>query len=491
MAAPFRGSLKLTSVDRLSIALDCVSGSTPLTSVAAAHTVSRQTVHTIATRARSAVTAAFTPAANDDEAVLFELPVTKDWLRQMILGLLLICRGSFSGVMEFARDLLGVRLSVGYVHGVMQAAAAQAQQINDHADLSGIDVGLHDELFHGSTPILVGVDAASTYCYLLAAEDCRDADTWGVHLLDLRAQGLDPLYTIADAGQGLRAGQRLAWDGQKPCHGDVFHILHQIEGLINVRDRIAKGDRTRLDKLQSSLEDNENDESIFAELTAAIQASEISSALARDLRILVEWMRRDVLASAGGCQDDRRTLFDFIVDEFAHRQHHDEMRIRPVCVALKNQRDQLLAFVGVIDAKLADIAQRHEVPETIVRQVCLLHRLHKKAAPYWMRAQQLRKRLRGKFDAVLNDVTQALAQTPRCSSLVENLNSRLRTYVTLRREIGGPYLTLLRFFFNHRRFIRSRRPERVGKSPCELMTGQAHPHWLTLLGFGPIRQKAA
>ena len=36
---------------------------------------------------------------------------------------------------------------------------------------------------------------------------------------------------------------------------------------------------------------------------------------------------------------------------------------------------------------------------------------------------------------------------------------------------------------NHRTFLRSHRPERVGKSPKELMTGQSHPHWLELLGF--------
>ena len=53
--------------------------------------------------------------------------------------------------------------------------------------------------------VLAGVDAASTYCYLLAAADHRDADTWGVHLLDACAQGFNPQHTIADAGQGLRA----------------------------------------------------------------------------------------------------------------------------------------------------------------------------------------------------------------------------------------------------------------------------------------------
>jgi hypothetical protein len=75
---------------------------------------------------------------------------------------------------------------------------------------------LHDEIFQGTLPVPAGVDAASTYCYLLAVAEHRDADTWGVHLLDAARQGLKPDYTIADAGQGLRAGQKAAWD-DTPC----------------------------------------------------------------------------------------------------------------------------------------------------------------------------------------------------------------------------------------------------------------------------------
>ncbi len=41
--------------------------------------------------------------------------------------------------------------------------------------------------------------------------------------------------------------------------------------------------------------------------------------------------------------------------------------------------------------------------------------------------------------------------------MVESLNSRLRTYFTLRRQLGTPYLGLLQFFLNHRSFMRSHR----------------------------------
>jgi hypothetical protein len=76
---------------------------------------------------------------------------------------------------------------------------------------------------------------------------------------------------------------------------------------------------------------------------------------------------------------------------------------------------------------------------------------------------------------------------PFCAELSSAISCQLvlphRNYFFLRHQLGAPYLGLLQFFLNHRTFLRSRRPERVGKSPKELMTGQSHSHWLELLEF--------
>jgi len=49
--------------------------------------------------------------------------------------------------------------------------------------------------------------------------------------------------------------------------------------------------------------------------------------------------------------------------------------------------------------------------------------------------------------------------------------------------LGADCLALLQFFLNHRRLQRSAQSERVGKTPAELLTGRAHPHWLEMLGY--------
>jgi len=411
----------------------------------------------------------------------------------VIVELTLTCRSAYRRVVEFLRDLLGLSISVGTVHHVLQSATRQADIINHDEDLSGIRVGLHDEIFQGATPVLAGVDAASTYCYLLAAERHRDADTWGVHLLDAAQQGLDPDYTIADAGQGLRAGQKAAW-GDTPCHGDVFHIQHQCEGLANTLSRLAQGATSRRQTLQAQTGragQRGPDDELATQLALARQAETQAYGLARDIRTLVHWLRHDVLALAGPALATRQELFDFVVEEPAAREPRDARRIRPVRVALQNQRDTLLAFAGVLDGKLADIAQTHAIAEPLVREACVLHRSPSTSSAYWQGWNRLRAETGCKFHTLFAAVSRAIAQTPRSSSLVENLNSRLRPYFTLRRHLGGSYLDLLRFFLNHRPFLRSRHAERQGKSPRELMTGQGHPHWLTLLGLGPLQPQRA
>ena len=280
-------------------------------------------------------------------------------------------------------------------------------------------MGLHDEIFQGAAHVLAGVDAASTYCYLLAAEQRRDADTWGVPLLDAAAQGLRPDYTIADAGQGLRAGQRAAW-GDTPCHGDVFHIQRQCDGLANTLARLAQGATSKRKALQAKTgragHHGPGDE-LATQLALARQAETQAHELARDVRTLTQWLRHDVLGLAGPALATRQALFDFIVDELAQREPGDARRIRPVRVALQNQRDDLLAFAGVLDGKLAAIAHTHAIAEPLVREACLLHCSPSTSPAYWQGWNRLRAQIGGKFHTLFAAVSRAMADAPRSSSL--------------------------------------------------------------------------
>ncbi len=274
----------------------------------------------------------------------------------------------------------------------------------------------------------------------------------------------------------------------------MVHIQRRCEGLATTLSRLAQGATSRRKTLQAGIGragQRGTDHELATQPTLARQSETNAHWLARDIRTLVHWLRHDVLALAGPDLATRRELFDFIVAELAVREPEDARRIRPVRVALQHQRDDLLAFAGLLDDRLAAIARAHAIPEPLAREACLLHRVPATSPAYWQGWNRLRARMGAKFHALFDAVRRAMADTPRSSSLVENLNSRLRAYFTLRRHLGNSYLDLLRFFLNHRRFLRSRHAERRGKSPRELLTGRGHPHWLTLLGLGPLQPRRA
>ena len=485
MSSTLSVAASLSSSVRQEIGIQALSRSQPISQLADKHQVSRKFVYQQGDKAQQALDESFAPSQGDDD-VLFHLPVTKNWLYQLILGLVLICHSSYRGVVELFRDLFDTPISVGTVHNRLQETAEKAAEINQAQTLSGVEVGLHDEIFHAARPVLVGVDAASTYCYLLKSVDHRDEDTWGYHLLDVMGQGFDPDYTIADGGSGLRAGQKAAMP-DVPCHGDVFHIQHQFEQVANGLIRQAQGATTRRIEVEQKIAKARLTNSMTQKLTIQqVKAKRREAGLiarAQDVKILCQWFSHDVLALAGPSLAVRRELFDLIEAELQQRAGKQYPTIRKLGKALHNQRDQLLAFAGVLDQKLAAIAASFELPLQEVRDVCLLHRKPPTSNAYWERWNQLHTQLSAKFYDVMQAVSEALKQTPRASSLVENLNSRLRNYFFLRRSLGNSYLSTLQFFLNHRCFIRSEVPERVGKSPKQLLTGEPHQHWLELLGF--------
>ena len=164
----------LSADRRQHLALQVLSGTEPVAHIAARQQVSRPFLYRQKRKAEAALTRAFAPVAAEAE-VLFYLPVTAAWLDQLVVSLVLICHSSYRGVIRFFRDVLDTSISLGAIHALLKATAEQAAGINAAQDLSGIRVGLHDEIFQGDRPVLAGLDAASTYCYTnsLSAIDSR------------------------------------------------------------------------------------------------------------------------------------------------------------------------------------------------------------------------------------------------------------------------------------------------------------------------------
>jgi hypothetical protein len=487
----------LSSLTRQKIGIQAISGAIPISHLANQHKVSRKFIYEQKDKATTGISQAFEEPSTPDNEVLFYLPVTKKWLAQLLLALLLICRSSYQGVVELFRDLFDYDISKGTVHNIVYRHLEKVKKINHQQDLSKVKEGLHDEIYQAGNPVLVGCCARSTYCYLLELEEACDANAWGVHLLELKEkQGLAPDFTVIDGGQAARKGQKDAWP-EIPAHGDTFHALKPFLELVSYIEnrafdalKIVEDLKHKIRGRRGKWKDEDKRLGLYQKLLAAEEVSKKAVLLADDLTTLYRWLKNDILSLIGPSYAVRKELLKFLVEQLSQRETLSPQKIGPVRTYLENHAENLLEFVPIMEACFLEIAQEFEVSLSDVLAVYQLQGLPSSSQRRWERRHALQSKLRQKFYWIESRVDKVLTITVRANSLVENLNSRLRTYFTLRRELGNEYLEFLQFFLNHRRFMRSQCLERVGKSPTELLTGLKHKHWLEMLDFELFKQAA-
>jgi hypothetical protein len=125
---------RLLPQQRLDLAVQVLAGAQPVAGLAREYEVSRKFLYQQADTAREALTDAFHPQPKDED-VLFYLPVTKAWLRQLVLALVLVCHAPYRAVVELFRDLFDSRISLGTVHNIVRSAVEPARAISQRVNL--------------------------------------------------------------------------------------------------------------------------------------------------------------------------------------------------------------------------------------------------------------------------------------------------------------------------------------------------------------------
>ncbi len=110
--------------------------------------------------------------------------------------------------------------------------------------------------------------------------------------------------------------------------------------------------------------------------------------LAKDVNILLYWLRVDILSLAGPEWSERMELINFIIEELKLREDRANKGIKALRIALSNQKTDLLAFARVLHQKFAEIAQKFKISLEQVRQVCLLMKKSLSTNVYWQKWNQ-------------------------------------------------------------------------------------------------------
>ena len=94
---------QLNSKKRQNLAEKALSGSESISELAKKNETSRKFIYQQKKKAQAGINQAFSEKKDSD--VLFYIPVTKAWIIQVVLSLVLVCHASFRGVIVFFRDI--------------------------------------------------------------------------------------------------------------------------------------------------------------------------------------------------------------------------------------------------------------------------------------------------------------------------------------------------------------------------------------------------
>lgn len=463
------------------IALESIKREHTIVDIARRYDCSRNTVYEQQEIALTAANNAF----EKEEGVLFYLPVTKDFIHATVVDLWVGCKVSTRDIVCHLKNTMDYHLSVGSVTNILDAASDKAPSINDSYNLSAIKDSAADELYHHNKPLLASVDIPSRFCALLTHADDRDHETWGIHLLDLKDRGYDPEVAILDGAKGLVKGHEVALPETKLRH-DHFHCIMDMKNCARfLKNKEASAATAAMKLYQRSINaKNEEKKKEYSEefavaLSSCSDAEEIHGAF----KTLSSWLQYDVLQLAGHPPAERALLFDFIVSEMTVLAERHPHRIDDMVTTLKTQRNALLDVANELNDKFTKIATKHSLSIEAIWAICYIARYAFDGVKYCEKSSELEALIGVKYDAVEDEVLRVLEETHRCSSMIENFNSRLRPYLDKRKFISQKRLALIQFYLNHKPFMRSKHERLKNKSPAEALTGKPHKSYLEMLGF--------
>ena len=408
------------------------------------------------------------------------MEITKELIIRVILVLALYCRSPLEGIQRCIGIIFGTKASIGYISGVINGAAERAQIFDDKIRLEGIKQGANDEIFQGNTPVLTGIDAESSYIYMLEEATDRTAETWEIYMQDRKDRGLELAVTINDGGVGLLAGIPKVYPEIK-IQRDVFHAAYELGKEVSKVERKAFAIIKEEYDLKNRMEGKRPQQKTKKRLEDAIPKTEAAIRIYDIINIQYTWLK-ELLGFSGYSVEETTALAGFILDEM-EKTAAGFPGLQRECVSLRKTLPSLLSYIDRLEIAMEQRARELEIPLDAFHIMYRQRSFDMNNKQYQDMEYQLSTMLMDQYLEARCEFNKLLKAVKKASSLVENLNGRIRDYMDIKSVIPTRFFVLLKVYFNTRRYKRSRCEERIGKSPLELLTGKPQLEFLEALGF--------
>lgn len=414
------------------------------------------------------------PAASSDET-------ERKQLDRHILLLRLQGRCSLGDISQILRHLGFSFNSIGYI----------SQRILSFARFLPLDLPaglkvtfyLSDEIYSGSRPILITIDAKSLAILKIELAPCRDATQWKQHWQALEEAGyIENEYVVSDLGKGLVKGCALLCITHHP---DLFHLLRPIGVFVSRFEKQAYGAIEKEYQRQEVFEKAKSEEvqdkkldlyeKAKAVATKAIECYDNFHYLWQQLK-----MAFDLFDPEGNFKDPQRNLEEVLTILELMRSLNCESLNQEIPTLEK----ALKAYWGYFqraETIYHELAQTY--PQETLKAICLAWQYQRQAknSKSYKVQQYLKSEAQfyldfaqsinpTQFGEIKSKVFECFDANIRSSSLIENINSTLRELLdTCRGQVTQELLNLFAYFHNHRPFPRG---ERRNLAPIEILTGK-------------------
>ena len=406
--------------------------------------------------------------AHDTQVIV----VDSHFYEKMVLSLALDGFASEEGIQRILKNNFGKYISIGKISQILNQAASRAAEFDASIDLSGIRQGANDEIFQCGMPVLTGIDTDSTYIYLLQQEEDRSAWSWQAAMETCKTRKLDLDVSISDFGTGLLSGIPKAFP-EACIQPDLFHWMMELGKEVSSQERKTYAMLSDYYKYESALDGQRVHEKTFQKLLSLEE--HLPLALERNdiLQTLYQWLR-EMTCYQGYSYQDTVSLCDWLLDCMEKAVGGTSSRLSKVLAKTRRNLPDVLVYLKRAEEALQDYALGHGYPPEAFLLLYRMSGYPPASLKYHAADKRVRRMLKKAYGSCYLEVQRILDGVKRASSLVENLNGRLRPYMNLKRMVPKKFLTLLKVYFNTKKYRRSRKAERVGKSPLELLTGQKH-----------------
>ena len=407
--------------------------------------------------------------------------ITPQFIARCVTALLVICNVSVERIVEFFDEVFHYHISKGTIGNIQKKSSKKALGIDLRITLGIIKYIALDEIFQQGRPVLTGVDLETQYVFMMETAPDRTGDTWWNALSTKKSNGLNPKLCVSDAGSGIQSGVPSAFP-EITMQLDVFHALREIGIHVVRRERAGMALLSELFTLETRVNKPKTHKKTIERYKTLSRTIDDTLLRTDTLCILYEWLK-ELTGFSGYGYEKSLSLCTWILDEMALLFPEDQ-KFQKAVSSFRSRLPNLLKFLCRLQENLrkAAVSNHFDAHDLMLLYHQRMYSVH--STEYAAIEKRLLHKMGKRIPEARELLPRIIHMTYRASSIVENVNGRIRCYMNMKREIPEDFLILLKLYFNTRKAVRPTNKHWTHTSALDRLTGCNNPSFLDML-FGP------